>query len=293
MDFSDIEKSKFFKNEKNLKKNSNHQTIIKTKKKNSKSINSSNFECDNTVNVDNIQINNIKSTFSKWSPSNWKKHLNNIKEMRRNYTAPVDRMGCQKCADESESGPVFRFQTLIALMLSSQTRDQITHNAMQRLKECRCTPEYIISISDEELGKLIFPVSFWKRKVQYLKKTSKIVLEKYNGDIPTNIHELSNLPGVGPKMAHICMNIAWNKISGIGVDTHVHRISNRLKWVPKPTKSPEETRLALESWLPKELWRDINYLFVGFGQEICRSQQPRCLQCLNKSICCYNNQYQF
>jgi endonuclease-3 len=127
-----------------------------------------------------------------------------------------------------------------------------------------------------------------------MKKTSKIILEKYNGDIPTNVQELCNLPGVGPKMAHICMQAAWNIISGIGVDTHVHRISNRLKWVRDATKSLEETRIALESWLPKNLWIDINRLFVGFGQEICRSQRPKCSECLNKSICFYNiNKYQF
>lgn len=231
---------------------------------------------------------------SNWFPKNWQEQLDNIKQMRQNNTAPVDEMGCHKCADKTASGPIFRYQSLLALMLSSQTKDEITYAAMQRLKEVNCTPQSIVALPDEQLGKLIYPASFWKRKVQYLKRTSEILLQKYNGDIPNNVKELCELPGVGPKMAHICMQVAWKEVSGIGVDTHVHRISNRLKWVPKPTKTPEETRVALESWLPKEQWTEINYLFVGFGQEICQALRPKCSECSNRKICPFTgNKYQF
>ena len=119
-------------------------------------------------------------------------------------------------------------------------------------------------------------------------------MDKYNGDIPKSAEELCKLPGVGPKMAHLCMQVAWNTVTGIGVDTHVHRISNRLRWVPKPTKTPEETRIALEAWLPKELWSEINYLLVGFGQETCQPVHPKCSTCLNNKICPFTgNKYQF
>lgn len=121
--------------------------------------------------------------------------------------------------------------------------------------------------------------------MEYLKKTSSILKEKYNNDIPDSAEKLCELPGVGPKMAHICMQVAWDKISGIGVDTHVHRIANRLGWVKKMTKIPEDTRKELESWLPKELWADVNHLLVGFGQTICTPQRPKCTDCLNKDIC--------
>lgn len=93
------------------------------------------------------------------------------------------------------------------------------------------------------------------------------------------------LPGVGPKMAHICMSTAWQQVTGIGVDVHVHRISNRLGWLPKPTKEPEQTRLALEAWLPQNLWSEVNYLLVGFGQTICTPVKPKCGECLNCEIC--------
>lgn len=86
-------------------------------------------------------------------------------------------------------------------------------------------------------------------------------------------------------MAHICMQVAWNVTSGIGVDTHVHRICNRLGWVEKKTKTPEDTRKQLESWLPKELWKELNHLLVGFGQEICSSPRPKCKDCLARKNC--------
>lgn len=109
-----------------------------------------------------------------------------------------------------------RYQTLVALMLSSQTKDQVTHAAMQRLKEHGLTIDNILDTSDEDLGKLIYPVGFWKSKVKYIKKTTQILKDSYNSDIPSTVEDLCKLVGVGPKMAHICMNVAWNKVTGIG-----------------------------------------------------------------------------
>jgi len=108
-------------------------------------------------------------------------------------------------------------------------------------------------------------------------------MTKYGGDIPRNVKELCMLPGVGPKMAYLCMQTAWGKSVGIGVDVHVHRISNRLGWVK--TKDPEKTRKTLESWLPKEHWAEINPLFVGLGQTICRARKPLCNECKLKDLC--------
>ncbi|XP_015184724.1 PREDICTED: endonuclease III-like protein 1 [Polistes dominula] len=222
---------------------------------------------------------------SAWEPSNWKRILENIQEMRKHKTAPVDEMGCHKCADPDANDSTYRYQCLIALMLSSQTKDQITHAAMKRLVTYGCIPSTIMATPNDVLIKLIQPVGFANKKADYLKRTSSILLDKYNGDIPKTIKELCDLPGVGPKMAHICMQIAWGEVSGIGVDTHVHRICNRLNWVKKPTKTPEETRKQVEEWLPKEFWNEINHLLVGFGQEICLPRFPKCKDCLNKDIC--------
>ncbi|XP_076279873.1 nth-like DNA glycosylase 1 [Lasioglossum baleicum] len=239
------------------------------------------------VKIENLKIAKEEITMdeNKWMPANWETTLENIKEMRKYETAPVDEMGCHKCADPKAPAKLSRYQSLIALMLSSQTKDQVTHAAMQRLNTFGCSPEVLTNIPDEVLEKLIYPVGFYKRKVEYIKKTSKILMDKYGGDIPGTVKELCDLPGVGPKMAHICMQIAWGHVSGIGVDTHVHRITNRLKWAEKPTKTPEETRIALENWLPKDLWKEVNHLLVGFGQEICLPRFPKCSECLNKNIC--------
>ena len=170
-------------------------------------------------------------------------------------------------------------------MLSSQTKDEVNFAAMEKLRKYGLTVDSLLDISDKELGELIYPVGFWRRKVTYLKKTALILRETCDNDIPSSVEDLCKLPGVGPKMAHLCMNIAWKKQSGIGVDTHVHRISNRLGWTGKGTKTPEDTRKALESWLPEDKWTEINWLLVGFGQEICRPVGPKCSECLNKDIC--------
>ncbi|XP_028258011.1 endonuclease III-like protein 1 [Parambassis ranga] len=220
-----------------------------------------------------------------WEPPDWKKQLGFIREMRSSRDAPVDHMGAEKCYDTDAPAHVRRFQVLVSLMLSSQTKDQVTAAAMQKLRAHGCTAENILATDDEKLGTLIYPVGFWRSKVKYLKLTSAMLQKECGGDIPNSVEGLVRLPGVGPKMAHLAMDIAWDQVSGIGVDTHVHRISNRLGWLKKPTKSPEETRKALEEWLPRELWSEINWLLVGFGQQVCLPVNPLCSMCLNQHSC--------
>ncbi|GFY41738.1 hypothetical protein TNIN_314221 [Trichonephila inaurata madagascariensis] len=186
-----------------------------------------------------------------WEPENWRVVLDNILKMRKMYVAPVDSLGCEECPEKDIEPEVFRYQTLISVMLSSQTRDEVTFAASQRLIEHGLTVDNILNTPDEKIGELIYPAGFWKTKIKFIKNTTRILKDQYNGDIPRTYKELCKLPGVGPKMAHIVMSVAWNDTVGIAVDTHVHRISNRLGWVRKPTKDPEETRKALEKWLPK------------------------------------------
>ncbi|KAL3067263.1 hypothetical protein OYC64_017072 [Pagothenia borchgrevinki] len=220
-----------------------------------------------------------------WEPPDWKTQLGYIREMRNSRDAPVDNMGAEKCYDSDAPAHVRRFQVLVSLMLSSQTKDQVTAAAMKRLRAHGCTAENILNTDDEALGKLIYPVGFWRTKVKYLKLTSAILQKEFGGDIPDSVEGLVRLTGVGPKMAHLAMDIAWDQVSGIGVDTHVHRISNWLGWLKKPTKSPEQTRKALEEWLPRELWSEINWLLVGFGQQVCLPVRPLCSVCLNQHSC--------
>ncbi|TPP66720.1 Endonuclease III [Fasciola gigantica] len=168
-------------------------------------------------------------------------------------------------------------------MLSSQTKDQVTAAAMTRLRTAGCTIEQLLAMDATTLEQIIYPVGFYKQKAVYIQRTCQLLKDKYNGDIPRTVEGLCELPGVGPKMAHLATRVAWDTVTGIAVDTHVHRVANRLQWTKKPSKTPEETRKALESWLPKEEWDRINWLLVGFGQQICLPVSPKCLDCLNKT----------
>ena len=223
---------------------------------------------------------------STTAPQNWRDVYRNIVTMRAGRTAPVDTMGCRRTVDKTASQMVQRFQCLVSLMLSSQTRDEVTYAAMMKLREHGLTVENIVNTSEEKLGQLIYPVGFWRSKARYLLKTCTVLVEKYGGDIPSNVDELCQLAGVGPKVAYLVMNIAWDQQEGIGVDTYVHRIVGRLGWVDSnECSSPERTRVALEAWLPRDKWDEINWLLVGFGQEVCLPTGPHCGECLNRDLC--------
>lgn len=217
-------------------------------------------------------------------PSNWEKVLEQIREMRSLQDAPVDSMGCEK-AGNSLPPKERRFAVLISSLLSSQTKDNITHGAIQRLLDNNLLkPETMEKADESTLKNLIYPVGFYTRKAVNMKKIAKLCLLKYNGDIPDTLEGLLSLPGIGPKMGHLVMNVGWNDVQGICVDTHVHRICNRLGWV-LGTKTPEGTREALEMWLPKEEWVPINPLLVGFGQTVCTPLRPSCNLCSVNELC--------
>ncbi|CAF1368524.1 unnamed protein product [Didymodactylos carnosus] len=191
-----------------------------------------------------------ENKITKWEPPHWTEHWKNILQMRI-INKHLEPKGCDTIGETITNDKIRRFHVLVSLMLSSQTKDTITIPAMDRLRDAGLTIQYILDISDDELGRIIYPVGFWRRKVQYLKETCKILHKKYDDDIPDTLEGLCSLPGVGPKMAYLTMDFAWKNNVGIGVDVHVHRIVNRLQWVEKPTKTPEQTRLALESWIPR------------------------------------------
>uniref|UniRef100_A0A1A9WHT9 HhH-GPD domain-containing protein n=1 Tax=Glossina brevipalpis TaxID=37001 RepID=A0A1A9WHT9_9MUSC len=148
----------------------------------------------------------INEVVVNWEPKNWQEILDNIRLMRSKDNAPVDTMGCHKCADENADEKTQRFHKLVALMLSSQTKDETTYHAMLRLKEQILTPESIVKMKLNTLENMLHP-------------------------------------------------------------------------------EPEQTRLALEAWLPQELWGEVNHLLVGFGQTVCIPVKPKCESCLNSNIC--------
>ncbi|KAH3682344.1 hypothetical protein WICPIJ_006683 [Wickerhamomyces pijperi] len=226
-----------------------------------------------------------------------------IKKMRAKIIAPVDTMGCAEIPvtldTEGTLSPInYRFQLLISLMLSSQTKDEINYKAMCQMKEhfqaqgfkdgiCL---EAIEAIDEKTLDSLIFSVGFHSRKAQYIKKTAQILRSEYQGDIPNTLDGLVGLPGVGPKMSYLTLQKAWNLNEGIGVDVHVDRLSKQFKWVnAKACKTPEITRAELQKWLPRSLWGEINPVLVGFGQSICLPKGRRCDLCaLSRTNLCSN-----
>lgn len=238
-------------------------------------------------------------------PSNWEKMYGIVQEMRKDgpaADAPVDTMGCSQLFWRASSPIDRRFQTLIALMLSSQTKDTVTAVAMQRLhtelgdgntpaQDIKIKQEdddsktvdstlnlnNILSVDPTRLNELIRTVGFHNNKTKYIKATALILRDQHGGDIPSTPEGLMALPGVGPKMAYLCMSAAWGEHVGIGVDVHVHRITNLWGW--NKTKTPEETREALQSWLPRNKWHEINHLLVGLGQTVCLPVKRRCGDC--------------
>ena len=175
------------------------------------------------------------------------------------------------------------FTVLISCILSLRTKDDITVDASMRLLSRYDTPEKILKASVEEIEKLIYPVGFYKTKARRIKEISRILLEKYDGRVPESFDELIKIKGIGRKTANIVMMYGFNKDDYLAIDTHCHRIPNRLGWIS--TKTPEETEKELKRKLPKKYWRDFNHLFVRFGQKICLPVSPKCSECPVRRFC--------
>ncbi|HIP25260.1 MAG TPA: endonuclease III [Archaeoglobus profundus] len=168
------------------------------------------------------------------------------------------------------------FQHLITAILSTRTRDEQTAKAAKKLFRVAKTPYDIVKLSVEQIDELIREVGFHRVKARKIKELAEILISKCNSQVPSDFNELIKLPGVGRKVANIVLARAFN-IPAIAVDTHVHRISNRMGIVR--TKSPEETEKALMRIVPRELWARINKPFVGFGQTVCKPLKPLCNEC--------------
>jgi len=199
-----------------------------------------------------------------------------LKKELKKYNSPV----LSKKWEEIKKTP---FTTLISCILSLRTKDKVTDNASVRLFKKYNTPETLSKAPVDEIEKLIFPVGFYHTKAKRIKEISKTLLERYNGKVPEDFNELMKLKGVGRKTANIVMTFGFNKTDYIPVDTHCHRLPNRLGWIK--TKTPEETEQELKKILPKTYWHDFNHLFVQFGQSICVPISPFCSKCPIEKYC--------
>lgn len=179
----------------------------------------------------------------------------------------------------SENDP---FRTLISCLLSLRTQDKNTAKASASLFAVADTPQKIINLPVKKLEKLIYSSGYYKNKAKSIKHVCNVLLEKYNGKVPETKKELLSIKGIGPKTANIVLCFAYGKCV-IPVDTHVHRIPNRLGLVK--TKKPEETELKLMELFPKKYWREINTTFILFGKNICLPISPKCSICPLNKLC--------
>ena len=183
------------------------------------------------------------------------------------------------CAVERYRTP---YEILISCVISLRTKDEVTYESSKRLFKKANTPFAMVKLSEEDISKIIYPAGFYKRKAKQIKKISTILIENYNGEVPSDIDKLLELPGVGRKTANLVLGLGF-KIPAICVDTHVHRISNRIGLVN--TKKPEETEKELEKILPEKYWIDINHLLVLHGKKICTPRVAKCDICVIEKFC--------
>lgn len=174
------------------------------------------------------------------------------------------------------------FEILATTILSLRTKDEVTREAAGRLLQRARTPHEMLRVPEEELAKLIFPVGFYKNKARVLRDISQTLIDKFEGQVPDDLDELLKLRGVGRKTANLVITLGFGK-PGICVDTHVHRVSNRLGYVS--TRTPEATEMALREKLPHEYWIEFNDLLVTWGQNICRPISPFCSKCAIRPYC--------
>jgi endonuclease-3 len=168
------------------------------------------------------------------------------------------------------------FLVLISCLLSLRTKDKVTAEASNRLFKLADNPEMMLDLSTKNIEKAIYPVGFYKTKSKRIKEICKALLDDYDGVVPDEIGELLKLNGVGRKTANLVVTLGYGKL-GICVDTHVHRISNRLGLVM--TKTPEQTEFALRKTLPQKYWLIYNDLLVTYGQNLCVPVSPWCSKC--------------
>ena len=174
------------------------------------------------------------------------------------------------------------YALLVSTLLSLRTKDEVTAVATERLLDLARSPHDMLKLPEETIAKAIYPVGFYHNKARTIREISHTLIEKYRGTVPDTIEELLKLKGVGRKTANLVISLGFDK-DGICVDTHVHRISNRLGYVT--TKTPEKTEDVLREKLPKRFWKTYNTLMVAFGQRICRPVSPRCSSCPVHRLC--------
>jgi endonuclease-3 len=180
---------------------------------------------------------------------------------------------------EDNRGP---FPILISTVLSSRTKDEVTAQAAGKLLSLAGTPEEMRKLSEDQISRAIYPVGFYRNKSRTIPRLCSELIDRFHSQVPDTMEQLLTLPGVGRKTANLVLSLGFNK-EGLCVDTHVHRISNRMGYVR--TKNPGETEYALREKLPKQYWARYNTLLVAFGRHLCFPVSPFCSRCPVSAYC--------
>jgi endonuclease-3 len=195
----------------------------------------------------------------------------------------IDGMSLPAIEQISNDSPENPFQILIGTLLSARTKDATTDIATRRLFRAARTPRTMAKLPVKEIEKLIYPVGFYKNKARFVKATCEALVERFGGEVPGTLDELVTLPGVGRKTANLVLIVGFKSTGNICVDTHVHRIANRLGWVR--TREPEETEHALYRAIEQRWWPLLNLYLVTWGQNVCKPIHPQCGVCAVASNC--------
>jgi endonuclease-3 len=207
----------------------------------------------------------------------------NVEPVMRALAKAIDGLELPAVEKISESQEEDPFQVLIATLLSARTQDATTLAASTRLFKSARTPRTMAKLTVKQIEKLIYPVSFYRHKARHVRAACRMLVERFAGRVPGTMDELLTLPGVGRKTANLVLILAFQSRRNICVDTHVHRISNRLGWVK--TRTPEDTEQALYSAVEERWWPTINLYLVTWGQNVCRPIYPRCGECVLSEMC--------
>jgi endonuclease-3 len=208
-----------------------------------------------------------------WSNKRIRELIRRLEDFRRECRVTT-------LAEEEKTRSPFRL--LVACVISLRTKDEVTAEASQRLFSIAPHPHELAELEVDSIAAAIYPAGFYNTKAGQLKDIGKILRDQYNGEVPAEEEALLALPGVGRKTANLVLGLGFG-IPAICVDTHVHRITNRLGMVA--TKTPEQTERALNAVLPRDLWVPINDLLVTFGQNRCHPTSPRCTDCPLEDLC--------
>ena len=209
--------------------------------------------------------------------------MRNVHAVMRALARAIDGLelpAVEKISERQEEDP---FQVLVATLLSARTQDATTLAASTRLFKVARTPRTMAVLTVRQIERLIYPVSFYRHKARHVKATCRVLVERFGGRVPATMDELLALPGVGRKTANLVLILAFKSQRHICVDTHVHRISNRLGWVR--TRTPDETEQALYAAIADRWWPYVNLYLVTWGQHVCRPVYPRCSGCVLRPWC--------